>query len=253
MVTMFFTAAGHKGDHVAILSAAPVFLRQPTGWTAKHPFGEWSTPVEIFAADGTIYRPADQNEGEPGKIKAFRDPAHYRDRDGNDFVLFTGSSASKPGPHDGVIGLAAAKTDGGYRLEDPLVDATQVNNELERPHIVEHDGLLYLFWSTQRGVFAPGIEAPTGLYGATAETLDGPWTLLNETGLVIANPARAADAGLQLVGPSGPHRYQLRRLLGAGRSVLFRNCSHAGHDLAAPLRRSYSSLSTAAEQVWWQD
>lgn len=184
---MFFTAAGHKGD--TSLSYQQRLFSCSADWLdGETPFGEWSAPVEIFAADGTIYRPADQKEGEPGKIKAFRDPAHYCDRDGNDFILFTGSSASKPGPHDGVIGLAAAKADGGYRLEGPLIDATGVNNELERPHIVEHGGLLYLFWSTQRGVFAPGITAPTGLYGAVAESLAGPWALLNATGLVVANP-----------------------------------------------------------------
>ncbi|KLI65138.1 glycoside hydrolase family 68 protein [Aurantiacibacter marinus] len=187
-VTMFFTAAGERGD--TQLSYKQRLFSSSTTWLdGDAPFSQWSIPEEIFTADGEVYRPADQNEGEPGKIKAFRDPAHYRDAGGNDFVLFTGSSASKPGAHDGVIGLAAAIEGGGYRLSAPLIDASGVNNELERPHIVEHAGRLYLFWSTQRGVFAPGVEAPTGLYGATAETLAGPWDLLNGSGLVVANPA----------------------------------------------------------------
>lgn len=188
VVTLFFTATGQKGDPQ--LSYQQRLFAAMADWQdSEEPFGRWSTPTEIFTADGEIYRPADENEGVPGKIKAFRDPAHFRDRESKDYILFTGSSARKPGPHDGVIGLAAAQEGDGYCLKDPLVDATQVSNELERPHIVDHDGALYLFWSTQRGVFAPGIEAPTGLYGATAEALNGPWTLLNETGLVIANPA----------------------------------------------------------------
>lgn len=189
-VTIFFTAAGQKGD--AHLSYEQRLFSSSAEWLdGDAPFAQWSAPAEIFEADGTIYRAADQNEGEPGKIKAFRDPAHYRDADGSDFVLFTGSSASNPGTHDGVVGLAAAIEGGEYQLLAPLIDATQVNNELERPHIVDHAGLLYLFWSTQRGVFAEGIEAPTGLYGAVAETLAGPWTLLNGSGLVIANPAES--------------------------------------------------------------
>ncbi|WP_340587296.1 glycoside hydrolase family 68 protein [Erythrobacter alti] len=187
IVTLFFTATGQKGDPQ--LSYEQRLFATKTEWQdEENPFAAWSTPTEIFTADGEIYRPADENEGVPGKIKAFRDPSHYRDRDGRDYVLFTGSSAGKPSTHDGLIGLAAAQEGGGYWLNHPLVEATQVNNELERPHIVEFGDALYLFWSTQRGVFAPGIAAPTGLYGATAKTLEGPWTLLNKTGLVVANP-----------------------------------------------------------------
>ena len=89
--------------------------------------------------------------------------------------------------HDGVVGLATR--DGfGWAIEAPLVDATGVNNELERPHIVVRDGLYYLFWSTQAKRFAPGIGAPTGLYGMVADRLSGPWRPLNGSGLVAANP-----------------------------------------------------------------
>lgn len=189
-VTMFFTAAGEKGD--LTLSYKQRLFSASAKWLDRHdPFGQWSTPTEMFTADGIIYRAADQNEGEPGKIKGFRDPSHFRDVDGSEYILFTGSSAKNPGSHDGLVGLAALDEGGTYRLEEPLIDATQLNNELERPHIVEHAGLLYLFWSTQRGVFAEGIQAPTGLYGAVAETLSGPWTLLNGSGLVLANPAES--------------------------------------------------------------
>lgn len=189
VVTLFFTATGYQSD-TSLTYHQRLFLTradmQTDGW-----FGEWSKPFEFMQADGRIYRPADQNDGQPGKIKAFRDPAHYRDNDGRDYVLFTGSSASNPGSHDGVIGLAESDGNDDYRLLPPLINASGLNNELERPHIVKHGGQLYLFWSTQRGVFAPGVEAPTGLYGATSKSLDGPWTLLNGHGLVIANPVES--------------------------------------------------------------
>lgn len=185
-VTLFFTAAGCRGDtqltyHQRIFSTGSVL-------TDNEVFGPWSKPVEVIAADGVIYQPANQKDGEPGKIKAFRDPSHYRAPNGQDYLLFTGSSARAPGLHDGQIGLASADKEGIYRLLSPLIEAIGVNNELERPHIVSKDGRLYLFWSTQRGVFAPGITAPTGLYGATATALEGPWELLNRHGLVVANP-----------------------------------------------------------------
>ncbi|MDZ4308088.1 glycoside hydrolase family 68 protein [Allopontixanthobacter sp.] len=187
-VTLFFTAAGRRGEaaatfHQRIFAASADLLSSD-----EQIFGDWSTPREILRADGVLYRPADQDVGEPGKIKAFRDPACFRHDDGTDYLLFTGSSAERPGTHDGVIGIARADETGDYRLLPPLITATGVNNELERPHIVRSDGRLYLFWSTQRGVFAPEITAPTGLYGATAASLDGPWELLNDHGLVLANP-----------------------------------------------------------------
>ena len=184
-VTLFFTATGHKGDASLSYYQRLFLTRAPLPEDGE--FGAWSEPIEFVQADGHFYRPANENEGEPGKIKAFRDPSHYRSSDGQDYVLFTGSSGMQPSLHDGVIGAAIADGD-GYRLLPPLITATGVNNELERPHIVEHGGRIYLFWSTQRGVFAPGIVAPTGLYGATAESIDGPWTFLNGHGLVIGNP-----------------------------------------------------------------
>lgn len=186
VITLFFTASGKEEErqptyHQRIFSTTSRFDRGQL-------FSEWTKPIEIVKADGVHYQAADQDDGEPGKIKAFRDPAHFRDADGSDYVLFTGSSAREPSPHDGVVGLAKLQPNGTYAMRPPLVEALGVNNELERPHLVKHDDNLYLFWCTQRGVFAPGLVAPTGLYGAVAPSLRGPWKLLNSHGLVFANP-----------------------------------------------------------------
>lgn len=187
VVTLYFTAAGTAGE------AQPSFRQRLFAASAAlgacdAPFAEWSELREVVRADAIHYRPADEADGVPGQIKAFRDPAPFRDTDGGDYLLFTGSSAARPSRHDGVIGIARKCADGSFAPLAPLVEATGVNNELERPHIVRHGGLLYLFWSTQRGVFAPGIVAPTGLYGAVAETIEGPWRMLNGHGLVLSNP-----------------------------------------------------------------
>ncbi len=186
-VTLYFTATGTAGE------ARPSFRQRIFAATATltrgaEPFADWSAPREVARAEGVHYRPADEADGVPGQIKAFRDPAPFRNVDGGDYLLFTGSSAVRPSSHDGVIGIARKREDGSFAALAPLIEATGVNNELERPHIVCHCGLLYLFWSTQRGVFAPGIVAPTGLYGAVAETIEGPWRLLNGHGLVLSNP-----------------------------------------------------------------
>ena len=186
-VTLYFTATGAAGE------ARPTFGQRIFAATATlragdEPFADWTCPREVVRADGVHYRLADEVDGVPGQIKAFRDPAPFCSDDGSEYLLFTGSSAAQPGSHDGVIGLARKRDDGSFAPLAPLVEARGVNNELERPHIVRHSGLLYLFWSTQRGVFAPGIVAPTGLYGAVAETIEGPWKLLNGHGLVFSNP-----------------------------------------------------------------
>lgn len=186
-VTLFFTATGNTADpqgsyHQRLFSTSAHLNHSKV-------FASWSIPAEIVKADGKYYRPASQQGGEPGKIKAFRDPSFFRDVDSQDYLLFTGSSAAEPSDHDGVVGLAIANRAHDYVPLPPLIAAPGVNNELERPHIVRHRDRLYLFWSTQRGVFAPGIAAPSGLYGATAHSLDGPWEFLNGHGLVLCNPA----------------------------------------------------------------
>ena len=80
----------------------------------------------------------------------------------------------------------------GWRLMPPVLSADGLNNELERPHVVKHGQLHYLFWSTQRHVFNPeGLVGPTGLYGMVSERLGGGWRALNGSGLVFSNPAEA--------------------------------------------------------------
>ncbi|WP_404480242.1 glycoside hydrolase family 68 protein [Novosphingobium sp. BL-52-GroH] len=195
LVTLYFTAAGTRGE------AEPTFQQRLFASTTRlaeggetgegGAFTGWSDPVELTVPVDLIYMSRHDGTGEIGKIKAFRDPATWRTPAGEEYLLFTASSARDLGRYNGVIGCARrGRGDvGEFEKLPPLIDASGVNNELERPHVVAHAGLLYLFWSTQANVFAPGIAAPTGLYGAVAERIEGPWSLLNGHGLVFANPA----------------------------------------------------------------
>lgn len=186
---LYFTAAGLRGESALTYRQRLFVTRSPLACDDNAVFSEWSTPVELLAPGGA-YMTVDQSEGCIGEIKAFRDPFPWRDTDGTEYLLFTASSAVAPRAFNGLIGLACADPHGrGFIPLAPLIDATDTNNELERPHIVRHGERLYLFWSTQSKAFAPGICAPTGLYGATAQSIDGPWELLNGHGLVMANPA----------------------------------------------------------------
>lgn len=185
-VTLFFTAAGtstRPGGYQQALFEAHGRIGGdglPTGWSA---------PVPSLRALTPDYMPADAHEGESGRIKAFRDPAWFRDpADGAEYLAFTASLAGAASEYNGAFGLA--RRDGEHwALVAPLIHADGVNNELERAHLVFHAGRYYAFWVTQRSTFAPDLRhAPNGLYGMVADSLTGPYRPLNGTGLVLANP-----------------------------------------------------------------
>ncbi len=196
LVTLFYTASGYAGEASTTFAQR---LFQTTGRlilaadTMK--IVDWSMPLESLIADGQDYVIVNQTEGVPGFIKGFRDPAHIRDaKDGQTYLLFTGSLARGTSDWNGCIGIGRARDAGlsHWELLPPLLSADGLNNEQERPHIIQRDGLYYLFWSTQRKVFAPDAPSgPNGLYGMVASDICGPYAPLNGTGLVAANPDTA--------------------------------------------------------------
>ena len=187
VVSLFFTAAG---------SAARGGGYQQQLWAAHAQIGadgwpeQWSSPAPLVTGYGPHYMAADAHDGEPGRIKAFRDPAYFRDpADGSEYIAFTASLAGSGSPFNGAFGLAR-KGASGWVLTPPCLHAEGVNNELERAHLVFHGKHYYAFWSTQTATFSPGLRhAPGGLYGMVADSMAGPWQPLNSTGLVLANPA----------------------------------------------------------------
>lgn len=186
-VTLFFTAAGRR-------DAAPSFeqrLFAVAGRMGADGPGGWGEPYETVRADGARYVIAAEGEGKPGLIKAFRDPAWFRDpATGQRHLLFTASAGWDDDDYNGIVGLATLSETGSWQLENPLVEAVGVNNELERPNVLVRDGRYYLFWSTQRRTFKPGTpNGPNGLYAMVADSLRGPWRPVNGNGLVAGNPA----------------------------------------------------------------
>lgn len=192
-VTLFFTAAGRLGEARHTVEQRLFITKGMLITVGPVPhIMAWSTPYEFVKSDDETYVLANQAEGAPGEVKAFRDPAYFRDpADGKDYVLFAASYKPSTCKHNGMVGIARAQDQSFIRwsLLPPLVLADGLCNELERPHVVMHAGLYYIFWSTQASVFAPdGPVGPTGLYGMVGESLFGPYRLLNGSGLVLANP-----------------------------------------------------------------
>lgn len=186
-VSLFYTVAGRRD---APFSYEQRLFEVQGQWGEGGP-GAWQEPREIVAADGVRYVSSRQEivSPAPGTIKAFRDPAWFRDpATGEAHIVFTASAAWTSDPHNGLVGMAT-RTPQGWRLDDPLVEAIGTNNEMERPCLVWRDGRYYLFWSTQRHTFAPGaVAGPNGLYGMVADAITGPWRPINGSGLVAPNP-----------------------------------------------------------------
>lgn len=192
-VSLFFTAAGRHGqphsfEQRLFVTEGTLGLDGPGGWQA---------PREVVRPDGQRYVVAAEADGRPGMIKAFRDPAWFRDpATGLSHLLFTASAGWSDADYNGIVGLATLDPAGQWQLADPLIEAVGVNNELERPHIVVRKSLYYLFWSTQRRTFDPASpNGPNGLYAMVADTLGGPYRPVNGSGLVAGNPASEPTQG----------------------------------------------------------
>ena len=164
---LYFTASGRRGEIEAsfeqrLFRADATLVRSDAGFALV----DWRDLTELFARDPAWYMASDAGHGAVGTIKAFRDPAYFRDpADGSHHLFFAGSLAGSESAFNGVIGSASAPADApdAWRIHPPLLSADGLNNELERPHVVHHAGRYYLFWSTQRHVLdPPGPVGPPG-------------------------------------------------------------------------------------------
>jgi len=191
-VSVFYTATGVHGE------SRPTFRQQVVEARARLTEVDGVVHLDprvehrVVLRGESPYLPADEIEGGAGRIRAFRDPGWFRDpADGREYLLIAASMPS--GDHfTGAVALAVA-TATGWDLRPPLLVSEGVNHEIERPHIVVHQGRYYLFFCTSSQAFDPAGTAPTGLYGFVAPTLTGPYEPLNGSGLVIRNPPAQPD------------------------------------------------------------
>jgi len=187
-LSLYFTAAGRRGEARPTFEQR-IFLSRSKVDTEVGTLGAWSVPEECFQSDGELYAHARESSGAIGSIKAFRDPAWFRDPlDGTEYILFTASVGKSNSPFSGCVGIARCE-ENHWALLAPLVTADGVNNELERPHLRFLDGRYVLFWSTQAHVFSGDVPAgPTGLYSMRSDAALGPYRPGVSFGLVAANP-----------------------------------------------------------------
>jgi levansucrase len=192
-ISIFYTATGRRGE------ARPTFRQRVAEARVRILTDRGRIQLdqqvdhrEILRSDGCIYLPADEIGGAPGRIRAFRDPAWFRDPSGGQEYLLIAASVPGNGHFMGAVALARAAGD-GWTLLPPLLVADGINHEIELPHIVVYDTRYYLFFTTTRRAFHPRGCAPTGLYGFMAPDLCGPYQPINRSGLVLQNPASQPD------------------------------------------------------------
>lgn len=193
-LSIYYTAAGRRGEERLSFGQRVIEARTRlvVGDDGRARFDRDVEHRELLRPDGRVYLGAETTEGGPGRIKAFRDPAWFRDPADGSRHLLVAASVPWRERFMGAVALAT-EGDGGWSLRPPLLVADGVNHELERPHVVTHGGRYHLFLCTHRSSFHPCDSAPTGLYGFVAPALTGPYEPLNGTGLVIANPAEQPD------------------------------------------------------------
>jgi levansucrase len=201
---LYYTAAGERGEadlsytqHIAMATGGTV-VADEEGLAIEGPWDHRS----LLRPDGHHYETEAQSRG---MIYTFRDPWFYEDpATGRTWLLFEGNTPVPEGSEacggdpaqqefNGSVGLAESPTGDptDWELRPPLLDAVCVNQELERPHVVRRDGRYYLFVSSHRHTFAPGLDGVDGLYGFVADSLRGTYRPLNGSGLVVANPENA--------------------------------------------------------------
>jgi levansucrase len=230
-VNLFYTASGRReglpfeealndpnwlfGDTEQRLAHASARIRADEDgvWFAGRSFRNSRI---IGEADGRMYQTVGQSRGAP-IIYAFRDPFVFRDPEsGEIYLAFEGNTAGRTGTHrcgereigpvppghqvpadanlyTGNIGLARATRANLRRWEllPPLIKADCVNQQLERPHFVFHEGNYYLFTISHTGTFAPGLTGPDGVYGFLGPSLRSDYKPLNASALVLGNPPEA--------------------------------------------------------------
>ncbi|WP_226023896.1 glycoside hydrolase family 68 protein [Halomicrobium salinisoli] len=201
---VFYTATGHRGDTEITDTqriAGATTDRVGTATEAVTIEGPWSHEI-LLEPDGDWYETEGQSEG---MTYTFRDPWFYEDpRTGETYLLFeantplsetddTCGDGTDRRQYNGCVGVAVSPSRDPFdwELRAPLLVGTGVNHELERPHVVRHDDRYYLFVSTHRHMFAPGVEGYEGLYGWVADSFRGPYRPINDSGLVVTNPSDA--------------------------------------------------------------
>lgn len=225
-VQQFYTTVGEQRGGSTCRTSPPFDVEQrlavSNGKIEADSKGVWFTGFRshtvIAEPDGTYYQT--ESQGTAPYEYAFRDPFIFTNpKDKKTYAVFEGNTGGVTGTYDctkrdlgdlppghqdvpadaanytGNIGLMvatnAARTK--WKLLPPLLSANCVNRQTERPHVVFHDGLSYLFTISHGFTYAPGLTGPDGVYGFVGPSLRSDYKPMNASGLVLGNPPEAPE------------------------------------------------------------
>jgi levansucrase len=203
---LYYTASGRRDEseltytqRIAV-GAGGTVETDADGVTISGPFDH----EILLEPDGTEYEREEQSRG---MIYTFRDPWFFEDPQTGETCLLFEANTPIPDPDledrfegdpdhfdfNGSVGLAVSPSGDPteWELESPILEGVGTNQELERPHVVVQDDRYYLFLSSHEHTFASGLEGYDALYGFVADSLRGEYVPLNESGLMLTNPASA--------------------------------------------------------------
>ncbi len=190
-LSLYYTAAGVSGEQDSSTIQRIFYASALLDLSTETPkFIAWRDHGEIVKPDGKRYAHTSGSARIEWGIKAFRDPFYFNDvRSDRQYMVFSATNPASVSSRDACIGLASKSSeDEQWKLQEPLVDASGITHEIERPQLLFHDDMYYVFWSMHGWTSEESLCLPTGLYGMVAESIGGPYKALNGHGLVIANP-----------------------------------------------------------------
>lgn len=195
-VHLFYTASGEGGDgggddwlqsdHVQRVAHATATIQATEDRIRFDTLG-FADSIVVAEGDGERYQSAEQAR-DSEILYGFRDPFVFRE--GEDILMLFTANQPGPGCFTANIGVARAldSTLDHWELLPPLLHASGVNQQLERPHLVRDNDRYYLFFLSHQGTYAPGLRGPDGVYAFVSESLRGAYRPVNGSGYVMVSP-----------------------------------------------------------------
>lgn len=189
ILTLYHTAAGDDahGQFLQRIFKATANLKVESDQIR---FIDWCDQGEVVKPDSRWYDQSHLPARFAHGIKAFRDPFWLAgDERNDDCLLIAATKVNSQHERDACIALAFYNSKSkSWEMTAPILDAERVSYEVERPHCLWYRNKLYVFWSIHGWTTSPAYNLPTGLYGMVGDSIQGPFRLLNDTGLVACNP-----------------------------------------------------------------
>lgn len=175
----FYTARNHRDgqfQRIGLATSEDGVTWERSDKPLSVPDGTWYETMEI----SPVYR-------------AWRDPFVIKDEKNGKYLMYiTAKTKNGHETYKGCIALAVADNiEGPYEVKPPVL-APGLYAQMEVPQIIQKDGKVYLFFSCQEKDYNPEWAEKTGgpqtgLHCFVSDSLYGPFTPINGTGIITGS------------------------------------------------------------------